>query len=72
VGFDPRHGGNNTSDDLSARHAFCLNERILCFTPRFEESPFLWSINQSLFSVVKDYFEMMRISSSEIKAKNAM
>jgi sugar-specific transcriptional regulator TrmB len=33
----------------------------------FEESPFLWSTNQSLISVVRDYFEMIWLTSSEIK-----
>jgi sugar-specific transcriptional regulator TrmB len=37
-----------------------------------KETPFLWSINQSLVSVVQDYFEMMWTTSSEIKAKNMM
>lgn len=32
------------------------------------EDPFLWSINQSLVSVVQDYFEMMWAASFEIKA----
>lgn len=35
--------------------------------PSPEESPFLWSTNQSLVSVVKDYFEFTWHSSFEIK-----
>lgn len=51
------------------------NQKVLfakSTTTSFEESSFLWSINQSLVSVIEDYFEMMWTTSSEIKAKNVM
>jgi phosphatidylserine/phosphatidylglycerophosphate/cardiolipin synthase-like enzyme len=35
----------------------------------FDDTPFLWSINQSLVSVVKNYFEIMWLSSFEPKNK---
>jgi sugar-specific transcriptional regulator TrmB len=46
------------------------NQKVLfakSTTTSFEESSFLWSINHSLISVVKDYFEMMWLTSFEIK-----
>ena len=39
-------------------------------TTSSEEGPFLWSINQSLASVVQDYFEMMWLTSSSIKTNS--
>jgi sugar-specific transcriptional regulator TrmB len=46
------------------------NQKVLfakSTTTNFEESTFLWSINRSLLSVVKDYFEMMWLTSFETK-----
>jgi len=51
------------------------NQKMLFAKPvavSLKESPCLWSINQSLVSVLQDYFEMIWATSSGIKAKNVM
>lgn len=53
-----------------ARLMLIDNQKVLfakSATSNFEETPFLWSTNQSLVSVMKDYFEMMWLTSFETK-----
>jgi len=52
----------------NARLMLVDNQKVLfakSVATRSEESPFLWSVNHSLVSVVKDYFEIMWITSLE-------
>jgi sugar-specific transcriptional regulator TrmB len=61
-----------TSSNPEARFML-VDNRIILFAKStatsFEEIPFLWSINQSLVSVMQNYFEILWLSSHEIKYK---
>ena len=62
-----------TPSRLNTRLMLVDNQKLLFAkfaTTSSHKSPLLWSINQPLVSVVKDYFEIMWISSFETKAKN--